>query len=159
MTILAPVIHPHLISTLYYFLLSFEPIMRLSCIISSQKSIIKVPTPLMLKHHLTWMSRLKRPCNTFHIMEISDTLHFIIFKIAMLCISLRTKHVALLLHNSCLHRSLNSLTLDRLCQTMFSRKRNASVYRIKTDTLLFLTYSPVSLMSLTSISPGLWIQL
>lgn len=32
----------------------------------------------------------------------------------------------------------------------FSRQRNATVYGIKTDTLLFLTYSTASLMSLTS---------
>lgn len=68
----------------------------------------------------------------------------------------------LLLHNSCLHRSLNALTtLDCLCQTMFSWQRNATDYRIKKETLLSLTYCTVSLMSppvgLTSISPGLWI--
>lgn len=61
----------------------------------------------------------------------------------------------LLQYNSCLHRSFNALTtLKRLCQPMFSWQRNAKLYRIKTDSLHFLTYA--SLHSppqvLTSIS-------
>lgn len=76
--------HQWLVSTLYYFLLLFELLMRLACIISSPKSIIKLLTPLMLKHHLTWIWRLKWPHNTcLNLMGISKTLRFIIFKTAM----------------------------------------------------------------------------
>lgn len=96
-----------------------------------------------------WCYKTNMTIKCFQLNRNCSLLIFIITPVSlilMVCPSLENKPT--LTTHSCLHRSLNALTtLKRPRQPMFSWQRNATVYRIKTDTLHFLTYGIASFSS------------